>query len=281
MDNEGKNLPQSIKKIANVIENHYINGAKGKKIAKEIEKFLKSTIWERYKDGADMNGLRRHLNSIIWSIADDGHFTIAAKGAAPAARSHIVRYTPNYIKIARFAELSDPQVRADYRAAFAGFKSPLIVDLRDCVGGAPETAYYLLSHFFPAGKHLFDLENKRQKKKLVAKADFPFYTDKLQVRPFKGEVKIVINSATASAAELVAFVIKKNKRGKIYGAKSPGHAHVMCNHEIGPFITHVPFAQISIDGKTWEGKGVDPDYDSTSTEYVDLLYNDIAFNYLS
>jgi hypothetical protein len=53
--------------------------------------------------------------------------------------------------------------------------------------------------------------------------------------------------------------------------------------QVDNVLVHIPFAKTinPEDGKDWEGVGILPDFDITSKEFVDLVYKELAPNYLT
>jgi C-terminal processing protease CtpA/Prc len=89
---------------------------------------------------------------------------------------------------------------------------------------------------------------------------------------------VLINGATASAAESFAYAIQHRGRGKLYGVKSAGHAHISFTSRFDDLFLHLPYAR-TCDPDThddWEGKGLTPDYEVGSPEYIKLIYSEIA-----
>lgn len=89
-----------------------------------------------------------------------------------------------------------------------------ILDLRANGGGYVSVEQYLLSHFFDREVKIADLVTRK-------KADTRF-TKPLGDRQYKGEVAVLIDSNSASAAEMTARVLQLEKRAKIYGDVSSG-----------------------------------------------------------
>ncbi len=89
----------------------------------------------------------------------------------------------------------------------------LILDLRGNGGGFPETAIWLMERLF-----------NRKLIAVTSKTKTGTSTEKINGKSdaFSGEISVIIDSETASAAEVVARVIQIEKRGKIVGDISAG-----------------------------------------------------------
>lgn len=89
-----------------------------------------------------------------------------------------------------------------------------ILDLRGNGGGYVVVEQYLLSHFFNREVKIADLVTRKKTE--------PRWTKPLGDREYKGEVAVLVDSSSASAAEMTARVLQLEKRAKIYGDMSGG-----------------------------------------------------------
>jgi C-terminal processing protease CtpA/Prc len=91
----------------------------------------------------------------------------------------------------------------------------LILDLRQNSGGFVTIEEYLLSHFFDREVKIGDVISRKKpevrKTKVLGKD-----------RQYKGEVAVLVDSKSASAAEMTARVLQIEKRAKIYGDFTSG-----------------------------------------------------------
>jgi carboxyl-terminal processing protease len=90
----------------------------------------------------------------------------------------------------------------------------LILDLRGNGGGYVVVEQYLLSHFFDREVKIADLVTRDKTEVRMTKP--------VGDREYKGEVAVLIDSNSASAAEMTARVLQLEKRAKIYGDFSSG-----------------------------------------------------------
>lgn len=145
-----------------------------------------------------------------------------------------------------------------------GGHSKLILDLRDNGGGYVLIEEYLTGYLFDRDIKVGDVVTRKKTETRIAKTR----SDK----SFKGELVILVDSETASAAEMVARVVQLEKRGKIIGDVTRGA--VMTSITVGLFgqlsmltsyaITStgmsVTIADVIMkDGSRIEGVGVIPD----------------------
>lgn len=99
--------------------------------------------------------------------------------------------------------------------SFAKKYPKLILDLRGNGGGLVTTQRYLASHFFPEKTRLFNMVTRKESEQQI--------TDVLEKdRQYTGEVTVLIDSRSASAAEITARVFQIEKRGTVLGDVSSG-----------------------------------------------------------
>lgn len=273
-------METTLRKVSDFIEQNYINPEMGKRIAKDIRDLISKDdiIWSRYLITSNLRKLIYRVNCLL-SIADDWHFNISIYRPIEKSmpRNGIVKFTKNYIYITSFEDLYNTVVWRSYERFFAEASEEITIDLRWCRGGSPETALFLLSHLFDTGTILYKSSNRYGKKTIYKAYDRCEYNNDgnfAEVKKYKGKVNVMINADTYSAGELVAAVIQNLNRGTIYGARSSGDANVMIYTIIDNLQVNLSILYIyTPDGKTWEGTGILPDYDPTSSEFVKLVYH--------
>jgi carboxyl-terminal processing protease len=135
----------------------------------------------------------------------------------------------------------------------------LILDLRDNGGGYQVTLERLAGYFFDHDVKIADLKGRKEIKPILAKARGD--------RVFKGELIVLVDSNSGSAAELVARIIQLEKRGRVIGDRTAGAvmASKGYDHQIGVGSTLYYGTSITIadaimqDGSSLEKSGVIPD----------------------
>lgn len=134
----------------------------------------------------------------------------------------------------------------------------LILDLRGNPGGSLETLRHFLAGFFENEVKIGD-EVRREK-------TVKFGT-KTRRNPFTGKLFVLIDSQSASAAEIFARVIQLEKRGTVIGDSSSGsvmaaqfRSHTYGTHQVLLYGLELSVADfIMPDGKSLEHTGVTPD----------------------
>ena len=138
-------------------------------------------------------------------------------------------------------------------------RKALVLDLRGNGGGLVKTLERLAGHFFESDVKIADLKGRKEMKPIMAKTRGD--------RVFKGQLVVLVDSESGSAAELFARLVQLEKRGTVIGDRTSGK--VMQSryhpHELG--VDTVSFYGVSVtnadvimsDGKSLEGAGVVPD----------------------
>jgi carboxyl-terminal processing protease len=136
----------------------------------------------------------------------------------------------------------------------------VIIDLRGNPGGYEESLKCLLGHFFDHDVTIGQLVGRgKPKKPVVAKTQ----GDGI----FKGNLIVLVDADSGSAAELFARVIQLEKRGVVIGDRSAGavmRSIVYTRQTAGEYVLLYGISitmndLIMADGKSLEGEGVVPD----------------------
>ncbi len=137
--------------------------------------------------------------------------------------------------------------------------SALIIDLRECGGGIPETVMLAASYFFDHKTHLNDIywrdENRTEER----------WTDPTVEGDRYGEQRklyLLISEETASGCEDFAYALKNAKRATLVGEKTAGAAHAGSPRRLTEhFMLFVPSGRPinPVTHTDWERVGVEPD----------------------
>jgi C-terminal processing protease CtpA/Prc len=136
----------------------------------------------------------------------------------------------------------------------------LILDLRGNPGGYVLSLERLLGYFFAKDTKFADLHQRKETKPHEAKSRG---ADKI----FTGQLVVLVDSSSASCAELFVRVIQLEKRGTVIGDRSSG---MVMESEYHPRQTGLDYAIfygttvadgdfVMNDGKSLEGVGITPD----------------------
>jgi C-terminal processing protease CtpA/Prc len=149
--------------------------------------------------------------------------------------------------------------KVDEMMAKAGKRKSLVLDLRGNGGGSEETLLRLAGNLFDHDVKIGDLKRRKETKPLIARnrgSDV-----------FKGQLVVLVDSESGSAAELLARLIQLEKRGRIIGDRTAGQVMRAkdYDHKLGSNLVMFYGASITdadivmTDGKSLEKTGVTPD----------------------
>ncbi|MDX6444827.1 MAG: hypothetical protein QOH71_1901 [Blastocatellia bacterium] len=138
----------------------------------------------------------------------------------------------------------------------------LIIDLRGNGGGEEEALKKLIGYFFDHEIVLGEMKRRKEMKPLKAKSQ--------GAGVFKGQLVVLVDSSSASAAELFARVVQLQKRGTVIGDRSagavmrsifrPGALGDMSNGNMIFYGASITDADVIMsDGQSLEHVGVRPD----------------------
>ena len=161
-------------------------------------------------------------------------------------------------KLPRFL-ISDDQIDAFLHKA--NHHAAVVIDLRGNPGGAEENLSRLLGGIFDHEVKVADRTERKSSKPFVAKSRGS--------HSFSGKVFVLVDSRSASAAELFARVVQLEKRGVVIGDQSAGavmEARQFPFSQGSAFGTDLPYgvsvtmADLKmVDGNSLEHRGVVPD----------------------
>jgi carboxyl-terminal processing protease len=178
-------------------------------------------------------------------------------------------------KLARYAELKDGDIfiwklrefgltesRVDETMKKARQHKALILDLRGNGGGYEETLKRMVGYFFDRDVTVGEIKRRKENKPLRARTR----GDKV----FKGQLVVLVDSKSGSAAEVFARLIQLEKRGAIIGDRTagavmravfrPGLLGDMSSGNMIPYGASITDADIIMsDNKSLEHVGVIPD----------------------
>ncbi len=275
--------------IAAVIEEHYFDEERAKKIAADLRH---ATATGKFDALLDERELSSELST--WLKPLDSHFNVSWAKPEPASLA-----SPDSSEPERTNPTNNPQRRSNYGIRsievlpgnvgyldlrnFAGFEfgepsqparqavdaalqllsgtNALIIDLRENGGGAPQMVGYLSSVFVKKDADIFNTFHGRGRTMSEAPLDW-HPQPRLNTPLF-----ILISGRTASAAEAFAYTLQSAKRATVVGEASMGAANPGAEVYAGNgFKIFVSFASPinPITRANWEDRGVTPDFAVTT-----------------
>jgi C-terminal processing protease CtpA/Prc len=162
------------------------------------------------------------------------------------------------VAILKFPGFSFTESEIDGWIGKARKHKALVLDLRGNPGGSVDTLKYLIAGCFEKEIKIGDRAGRSENKPMIAKT---------HGHPFAGKLVVLVDSKSASAAELFARVVQIEKRGTVLGDRSSGSVMESKHYHYQSGIGTVAFYGASItdadivmtDGKSLEHNGVIPD----------------------
>ncbi|KUL26688.1 S41 family peptidase [Actinoplanes awajinensis] len=166
--------------------------------------------------------------------------------------------------------LFPPSVAGDAIAAamtLVAGSSALILDVRNCRGGAPDTVTFLCSYLFdPEPRYLngiyFRADDYTKQHWTLSHLPSPRYGPD---RP----VAVLTSATTFSGGEELAFDLQEHHRATVIGETTRGGAHPREAFRLHPHLqATIPIARSvsPLSGTNWEGTGVHPDIPTPAAE---------------
>jgi C-terminal processing protease CtpA/Prc len=187
----------------------------------------------------------------IWDLVRD------SEDAAHLGRAQFVEVGDD-VGILRFRGFHFNESEIDDMIGKARKHKALILDLRGNPGGSVDTLKFLISGCFEKEVKVGDRIGRSDHKPMIAKS---------HGHPFTGKLMVLVDSKSASAAELFARVVQIEKRGTVLGDRSSGSVMEAKHYSYKSGMDVVVFYGASItdanlimtDGKSLEHSGVLPD----------------------
>jgi carboxyl-terminal processing protease len=169
-----------------------------------------------------------------------------------------------YVQLTQFAERTGREVReAIERLKDEGMQA-LVLDLRNNPGGLLTTAVEVAEAFFPRGELIVYTQGRNER-------DREEFRSTLRGHPVDVPVAVLINSGSASAAEIVAGALKDTHRAVIVGERSFGKGSVQSIFRLkdGEALRLTTARYFTPSGVTIHEQGVTPDVELVMTPEED------------
>ncbi|MFS8098362.1 S41 family peptidase [Lentzea alba] len=174
------------------------------------------------------------------------------------------------LRLLHDAEIATPAVTA--AMTLIAHTEALIIDLRNNVGGDPNTVALICSYLFDEPTHLNDIYNRPED------STRQFWTLPHVPGPKFGGKKpiyVLTSSRTFSGAEELSYNLQQLERATLIGETTRGGAHPGDRYRVGPHLkSAVPNGRAinPISGTNWEGVGVVPHIAVPADEAFDIAY---------
>ena len=188
----------------------------------------------------------------------------------PSVEWKVIKPEVGYIRIAKFTEKTPGEVEQALKKLREQKVSSLILDLRGNPGGLLASTIEVGGFFLKGGTMLHERYRNSLKSYDVAKA--PFQVD--------WPMAVLVDSGTASAAEILAGALQEAGRARLIGEKTYGKGSVQWVYDLSDGSSlHVTVAQWFTPGyRKVEGNGLEPDIKVEPKEGTDAWIDEaLAF----
>ena len=281
---------EMVKNLADSIAVNYTDGEKAPLLKERLLTELKEGSLDVF---AEKQALANHLSELLKTWSNDKHFGITLAGQRqmmPRSYDHFAnqnyffekmeRLNGNiaYVKFDRFIPPENAGSLVVSAMLFAANSDAFIIDLRDNMGGSPQTVG-LLAGFLVEKPTLLDINEIRstgekyetwsaETNVIINSSNLTISTADLE-KLKKLPVYILTSDYTFSAAEMFSSSLQGYNRATLVGETTGGGAHGIRPFSITQgFTAFIPFADHyhPITKKSWEVVGVQPDIPSTATD---------------
>ena len=185
----------------------------------------------------------------------------AVRTSQTESRLFAHRYYDNVedIFIWKMPQFDLPEEKVDELMSKVSKRKALVLDMRGNGGGDEVTLLRLIANLFDKDITVGEIKRRKESKPLIAKTRGD--------KAYKGQLVVLVDSESGSAAEVLARVIQLEKRGTVIGDQTSGavmrgkyHRHELGVDVVtyyGAIITDADL--LMTDGKSLEGTGVVPD----------------------
>ncbi|AUG81179.1 peptidase S41 [Kitasatospora sp. MMS16-BH015] len=148
----------------------------------------------------------------------------------------------------------------------------LVLDLRECVGGDPNTVAYICGYLFDEPTHLNTLYDRE------TETERDYWSPPHVPGPRFGGGKplaVLTSRATFSAGEELTYDLKQLGRALVYGERTGGGANPRQGFTVHPHLeATIPVARAisPVDGTNWELTGIAPDVETEPAEALEAAH---------
>jgi len=279
------NLNEVREMVENLADSIAVNYIDGKKAPMLKEKLLTELKVGNLDIFTEKQALATHLSTVLTEWSNDKHFNITLAGQRqmmPRSYDHFAnqnyffekmeRLNGNiaYVKFDRFIPPENAGSLVVSAMLFAANSDAVIIDLRDNMGGSPQTVG-LLAGFLMEKPTLLDINEIRstgekyetwsaETNVIINSSNLTISTADLE-KLKKLPVYILTSDYTFSAAEMFSSALQGCNRATLVGETTGGGAHGIRPFLITQgFTAFIPFADHyhPITKKSWEVVGVQP-----------------------
>lgn len=153
----------------------------------------------------------------------------------------------------------------------------LVIDLRGCLGGSPDSVALMCSYLFedePVHLNSMRFRDETQVEQSWTHSWVPG-------RRFGGSKPVIVltSAATFSGGEELAYVLQQRGRASIVGEQTGGGANPRVGHRVHQHLEAtipVAYPENPVSGTNWELVGVTPDIAVPSDRALDVALHELA-----
>lgn len=269
--------------VANVIKVQHYSEVKGKDISNDLLVELKRGAFYHLPS----DSVTKHITKFLRNKTHDIHFYVGPRSkfesisqatdpAKPKENLNggfvevkILKHNIGYIKWVR--GMADDEAFEKIKSAFVFLKGVdfLVFDITENPGGDGRSNGFINQHLYATSDYQQLLLKKCRGEADWVVGEVPYnYTDAPKF--FDVPVYIITSKNTGSSAEYFAFIAQQMKRATILGETTAGAGNPVVTALFGNFGMMVPHCEIKTkDGKSIEGKGVLPDVQLKSNNWIE------------
>ncbi len=281
-------LPSTMKRVPELIADHYLDKDKGKLIADELNALFHSGKYEKFYDRMDFV---IELTIDLREISQDGHVYIVDrhenKDFKPETNEVKVELNNDYayFEFTKFENIEGtegnkcPKLEEVKHALDQIRKSnpkAIIIDLRRNSGGSQYMMAYIASHFIKPsidlGQSMYRDAISQEELQFFPVAPVQTLSEEelpLQERMLEQPIFILTSSDSFSAAEALTYHLREHRKATVIGETTGGGAHVNKLFEVNnDFFVAVSFGDYVLKNgeKNWDGEGLAPDIQTNAKD---------------
>jgi C-terminal processing protease CtpA/Prc len=284
-----------IEATALAVEQHYVFTD----VARELATIVRARLGPSAPEATDAEDLARQLTHDLQQINGDRHLRLkfhpdgvvdeideqawlAAYTAESEQHAHGIACVRRLDSEVAYLELRPklyhPSIAGDALAAamrLASTANALVIDLRQCVGGSPETVALVCSYLFEDETHLTD-QHGREPDSVRQWWTMPWVPGPTMPH---AAVRVLTSAATFSGAEDLAYTLQQSGRARVVGETTGGGAHPRIGVTVHAHLevtVPVAYSRNSVSQTNWEGVGVLPDVASPADAALATALTDLS-----
>jgi len=255
------NKSETVNRLSELLVMNYVDENLGREMARQLERMQQDGAFATHESASSF---AMALTTELQKISKDKHLRVRAGAGPPPlgpqsafGNCRWLNDSTGIVSIVEFAAKQMAQPAIDKCMKDLSSAKRIIIDLRNCRGGSPETVAYLCSFFLSPNVMTNSIYNR------VRDETREFYTEKVDGKSlFSTPVTVLTSQKTFSAGEEFAYDMQAFRRARIVGEVTGGAANPGAVFKVNEqFTVFIPTGRVTnpVTKSNWEGKGVQPD----------------------